>query len=55
VADSLSPERLNSWHKLQREAQRDTMKALERQRQLSEWKQRSQAGRQRLKDKRQGV
>lgn len=53
VADSLSPERLNSWHKLQREAQRDTMTALERQRQLSEWKQRSQAGRQRLKDKRQ--
>ena len=50
----LSPERLNSWHKLQREAQRDTMTALERQRQLSEWKQRSQAGRQRLKDKRQG-
>jgi ribosome biogenesis GTPase / thiamine phosphate phosphatase len=53
VANTLDPDRLNSWHKLQREAQRDTMTALERQRQLSEWKQRSRAGRQRLKDKRQ--
>ena len=37
VRATLDPQRLRSWHKLQREAQRDTMSALDRQRQLSEW------------------
>lgn len=45
VREHLGAERLLQWHKLQREARRDTMSALERQRQLSEWKQRTRAGR----------
>ncbi len=52
VREGVGDERLRNWHKLQREAQRDTLSALERQRQLSEWKQRSRAGRARAKDKR---
>jgi ribosome biogenesis GTPase len=52
VRASVEPERLLSWRKLQREARRDQMSALERQRQLSEWKQRSRAGRERSRDKR---
>ncbi len=52
VRASLDPARLHNWHKLQREAQRDQMSALDRQRQLSEWKQRSRIGRQRAHDKR---
>ncbi len=52
VRATLDPQRLRSWHKLQREAQRDTMSALDRQRQLSEWKRRTRAGRARAKDKR---
>lgn len=51
VREGVGSERLNSWHKLQREARRDTMTALERQRQLSEWKQRGKAGKQRWKEK----
>ncbi|MBL8329026.1 MAG: ribosome small subunit-dependent GTPase A [Rubrivivax sp.] len=53
VRDGVAAERLKSWHKLQREAQRDTMSALERQRQLSEWKQRGRAGRNRAREKRE--
>lgn len=52
VRATLDPQRLRSWHKLQREAQRDTMGALERQRQQAEWKRRTRAGRARAKDKR---
>jgi ribosome biogenesis GTPase / thiamine phosphate phosphatase len=52
VREGLGEERLRSWHKLQREARRDTLTALERQRQLSQWKQRSRAGRARARDKR---
>ena len=52
VREGVGEDRLRGWHKLQREAQRDTMSALERQRQLSEWKARGRAGRARAKDKR---
>lgn len=52
VREGLPAERLRSYHKLRREAQRDTLSALERQRQLSEWKARSRAGSARAKDKR---
>lgn len=52
VRDGVGEDRLRGWHKLQREAQRDTMSALDRQRQLSEWKARGRAGRARAKDKR---
>ena len=40
------PERLRNFHKLQREARRDTMSALERQAQRAVWKRRSKAARQ---------
>ncbi len=46
------PGRLQSFRKLQREAQRDTMSALERQQQRSEWKARGRAGQMRAKEKR---
>jgi len=52
VRDGLPAERLRSYHKLQREARRDTMSVLERQRQLSEWKARGRAGRARAQHKR---
>ncbi len=54
VREALHPQRLNNYHKLQREARRDTMSMLERQRQLSEWKARGRAGRQRLELKKGG-
>lgn len=52
VREGVAEDRLRGWHKLQREARRDTLTALERQRQLSEWKARGRAGRARAKDKR---
>jgi len=52
VREGVLAERLRSFHKLRREAQRDTLSALERQRQLSEWKSRTRAGRARAKEKR---
>lgn len=52
VRGGLPAERLRNYHKLQREARRDTMSALDRQRQLSEWKARGRAGRARAKEKR---
>lgn len=54
VREALHPQRLRNYHKLQREARRDTMSMLERQRQLSEWKARGRAGRQRLEQKKAG-
>jgi len=45
-------ERLRSWNKLQREAQRDTLTALERKRLISEWKVRGRAGKARAAAKR---
>ena len=52
VRAQVPPERLRNYHKLLRESRRDTMTALDRQRQLSEWKARGRAGRQRLEMKR---
>jgi ribosome biogenesis GTPase / thiamine phosphate phosphatase len=51
VRDALDGARLKNFHKLQREAQRDQMTALERKQQLSVWKVRSKAARARQKEK----
>jgi ribosome biogenesis GTPase len=52
VRAGVDDDRLRNYHKLLREARRDTMSALERQQQLAVWKARGRAGRQRLKMKR---
>lgn len=52
VRESVSPTRLRAFHKLQREARRDTMTVLERRAQLAEWKARGRAAAQRNRDKR---
>lgn len=52
VRAALAPERLDGFHKLWREARRDSLSALERQRQRAEWKARGRAGAARLKEKR---
>lgn len=52
VREAVSGERLRNWHKLQREARRDTLSALERKAQVSEWKARGRAARARLAAKR---
>ncbi|MBK9238300.1 MAG: ribosome small subunit-dependent GTPase A [Rhodoferax sp.] len=52
VRAQVPPERLRNYHKLLRESRRDTLTALDRQRQLSEWKARGRAGRQRVEMKR---
>jgi len=54
VRDGVAAERLKNFHKLQREARRDTMSALERKAQLSEWKARGRAGKARAVSKREG-
>ncbi len=54
VRAQVSPERLKNYHKLLRESRRDTMGALERQRQLAQWKARGRAGTQRAESKRAG-
>ena len=54
VRGSVPDQRLRSFHKLQREAQRDSMTALQRREQLSEWKARGRAGNDRVKAKHQG-
>lgn len=51
VRSQVPPERLRNYHKLLRESRRDTLTASDRQRQLSEWKARGRAGRQRLEMK----
>ena len=45
VRQGVPADRLTNYHKLQREARRDTLSALERQRQLAQWKARERAGR----------
>mgnify|MGYP002149032646 CR=1 FL=1 len=55
VRVQVAPERLRNYHKLLRESRRDTLSALERQRQLAEWKARGRSGRQRLEMKRAGT
>lgn len=52
VRGSVPDERLRSWAKLQREARRDTLSALERKAQLSVWKARARGARQRVQAKR---
>jgi ribosome biogenesis GTPase / thiamine phosphate phosphatase len=51
VRQALDAARLKNFHKLQREAQRDAMTALERKRQLGEWKVRSKAAKARVREK----
>ena len=53
VRDAVAAERLKNFHKLQREARRDTMSALERKVQLSQWKARGRAGKARAVSKRE--
>lgn len=51
VRAAVDPQRLRNFHKLLRELRRDAMSVLERQQQLSEWKARGRAGRQRQEAK----
>jgi ribosome biogenesis GTPase / thiamine phosphate phosphatase len=51
VRAAVAPERLRNFHKLQREARRDTMSALDKQAEQAVWRQRSKASRARLADK----
>ncbi|MCU0774704.1 MAG: GTPase RsgA [Ideonella sp.] len=52
VRETVPPDRLRSFHKLQREAQRDQLTLLERQAEHAVWRQRSKAARARSLDKR---
>ncbi len=52
VREGVSAERLRSYHKLLREARRDTLTALERKAMVSEWKARGRAARVRMNAKR---
>lgn len=52
VRAGIDADRLRNYHKLLREARRDTISALERRRQVAVWKARTRAGRERSKDKR---
>jgi ribosome biogenesis GTPase len=52
VRAGVPAERLHNFHKLLREARRDTLSVLERQAQHAQWKQRSRASRAHMKDKR---
>jgi ribosome biogenesis GTPase / thiamine phosphate phosphatase len=52
VREQVSPQRLRSYQKLLREAQRDTLSALQRKQQLAQWKARSRAARSRSQAKR---
>lgn len=53
VREGVDDDRLRNYHKLLREARRDTMSALERQRQTAVWKARGRAGAARAKAKRE--
>lgn len=52
VREGVPADRVKNYHKLLREARRDTMSMLERQQQLAMWKARGRAGRERMKQKR---
>ena len=52
VRAGIGADRLRNYHKLLREARRDTMTALDRQRQAAEWKARGRAANIRIKAKR---
>jgi ribosome biogenesis GTPase / thiamine phosphate phosphatase len=51
VRDGVGAARLKNFQKLQREAQRDQMSALERKAMVSVWKARSKGARERMKQK----
>jgi len=51
VREGVGSDRLRNYHKLLREARRDTMSALERQQQVSMWKQRGREARMRMRAK----
>ncbi len=51
VREGVGSDRLRNYHKLLREARRDTMSVLERQQQVSVWKQRGKASRERQRMK----
>ena len=52
MRETVTPDRLRNFHKLQREAERDTMSALERKVQVAQWKVRTRAARARMNAKR---
>lgn len=52
VREGVDADRLRNYHKLLREVRRDTLTALDRQKQLAEWKARGKATRERMKEKR---
>ena len=52
VREGIGADRLRNYHKLLREMRRDTLTALDRQRQLREWKERGRAAKVRMKAKR---
>jgi ribosome biogenesis GTPase / thiamine phosphate phosphatase len=52
VREGVDADRLRNFHKLLREARRDTMTALDRQRQVAMWKERGRASKVRMKAKR---
>ena len=52
VREGVGDDRLRNYHKLLREARRDTMSALERQREVAQWKARGKAARARIRQKR---
>jgi ribosome biogenesis GTPase len=52
VREGIGADRLRNYHKLLREMRRDTMTALDRQRQLAEWKARSRGAKVRMQAKR---
>jgi ribosome biogenesis GTPase / thiamine phosphate phosphatase len=52
VREGVAADRLRNYHKLLREARRDSMSVLERQQQVAVWKARGRAARERLKTKR---
>ncbi len=54
VREAVAPERLRNFHKLQREARRDTMTALERREQVAAWKARGRNAAVRVRAKREG-
>ena len=51
MREGVGDDRLRNYHKLLREARRDTMSVLDRQQQVSLWKQRGRASRERLRIK----
>ena len=54
VREGVPADRVRNYHKLLREARRDTMSVLERQQQVAVWKARGRAGSERAKRKRAG-